>query len=236
MVTAFCVAGASSTYAQPQTHSVAQVYVLHRETNGIDGTLQLLMDSRLTPPLREELWGRGEWWFVLSPDSKSFKEFSALPPRDAKLGVRDERKRLVADRNLERPLAKMARWGYAGVGELGYLITVDYSAGFGSYSGPATSLLRVVNSALLDVRAVDPASGQEVHFRLMKALKSDWKMKATGNMLEILSFFCRPTQNGQFRLEYIRYSFDGSRWLEYKKSENGYWESDEPFPPRSAFP
>lgn len=221
---------------EERSYVLAQTIVLRQDANGIDGTLQLLLDNRLSESVRQELWGKGDWSSVLSPDSKLYKEFSAQPPGKAKLRIVDSKGRLVANRDLESPLAKVEAWDPASRRNQLYLLTQDYSAGAGSYNGPGTILLQVSDAAFHDVKALNAESHKENSIRLVKSLKSDWRITMRDNKGEILSVACYPNSEGKFVIDHIRYRLDGTRWLEYKRQISGVWESDEPFPPRSTFP
>jgi hypothetical protein len=210
---------------------VAAKFALHRPINGVDGTLQLLLDKRLTEPVQNELWGKGEWSFVFPAGSPLNKEFSLVPPRASKLTARDNEGRLIVERNLGAPLAKLQPWNSAS-GKV-FLLTIDHSAGVGSYSGPGTTLIQASDGSLREVTALNMESHQEEPIRLVKSLKSDWRSEGE---TEILSVSCRSTDLGTFVVDYIRYSVEGSHWVEHRKESTGFWESDQPFPERSAFP
>jgi len=62
--------------------------------NGIKGTLELLVDKRLSPAVRDKLWGNGSWSFVFPPDSELYKEFAVTPPRKAILRIRASNRKL----------------------------------------------------------------------------------------------------------------------------------------------
>src|SRR5882724_4850066 len=120
------IAKANET-ARVVTHSRA----LSKAAGGIDGALQLLQDARLTPSLRKQLWGSGE----ASSDGVTFQNAAIRT-------VSPDGKTLESE-VLERPLATLESVHLYGDSRTTYLITVDYSAGFGSYSGPATLLLEI---------------------------------------------------------------------------------------------
>jgi hypothetical protein len=223
--------------AGDREYAVAQTFALQRRPNGLEGTVQLLMDKRLTGPVREELWGKGDWSFVFPHESEMYKEFSALPPAKAKLRIKDGGGKLLAERNLETPLAELEMWHSASDGNECFLLTEDYSVGAGSYNGLRTTLVKVSDYAFHDVEALNIESQQQQSIRLVKSLKSDWQITSRESGGEILSVSCHPKNDGSFVVDYVRYSsFDGSKWLEYKREVDGFWESDQPFPGRSAFP
>jgi len=128
-----------------------------------------------------------------------------------------------------------------------YLVTVDLGAGLGSYSGPVTRLAEVRQGQLHWVQGWDVRLEQDSELRLLSSLKTAWRLvpRRDGRGQEILLLACRPdisaaanTSSGQqFLLAFVRYSFDGSRWRRYERTEPGFWEDgDAPFPDRSRFP
>jgi hypothetical protein len=225
----------SAQTTRPQ-YAVVQAVALHRTVNGIEGTLQLLMDTRLAESVREKLWGQGDWSFVLPSDSTLYKEFSTLPPGNSELRIIDSSGKVIAKRDLATPLAKLQAWNPASSANLFFLLTEDYSTGAGSYNGPGTIPIRVSDGAFHDVKALSANSHREESFRLMKSLKSDWRISSSENGGEILSVSCHPNKAGHFVVDYIRYSLQGTQWREYKREARGFWESGDPFPKRSAFP
>jgi hypothetical protein len=181
------------------------------------------------------MWGTGDWSVVVPTETPLYKDFSELPPGKAKLVVRDARGRVVVQRVLEMPLAKLRAWSPSGRGEV-FLVTQDYSIGFGSYNGPATTLVQVSDNAIREVTALDVKTKAEVLFTLVESLKSAWHLASPKNGNEILSVICRPESDDKFLITYFRYSFDGNRWIDYEREVEGFWEADNPFPSRSTFP
>lgn len=228
--------GVGEIGAQEPAYTVAQAYALHRDPNGIEGTVQLLIDKRLTGAVQDELWGKGDWSFVFPPGSKLHDEFAATPPHKAKLRIAGGNGKTITERDLETPLAKLKAWNAASIPHEIFLLSQDYSAGIGSYNGPVTTLLKVSDSGFHDIEALNVGSQQKQTIRLMKSLKSDWQARDRGNGGEILSVSCKPGKDGSFVIEYIRYCLDKGQWLAYKREAPGIWESDEPFPDRSEFP
>jgi hypothetical protein len=233
LLMALSAIAASSGDAQKPGYAAVEKLALHRAANGVDGTLELLLDMRLTESVRKELWGKGDWSFVFPHDSQLYKEFSALAPAKSKLTIRNKEGRLVADRELDTPLAKLETWNASSEANQLFLLTEDRTPGMGSYNGPGATLLQVSDAAIHDVKALNTESHQEEPIRLVKSLKSDWHRKSA---TEILSVSCRPKDDRNFVIDYVRYSFDGTRWLEYKRETDGFWESDEAFPEGSSFP
>ncbi|HET6841648.1 MAG TPA: hypothetical protein VFK06_08160 [Candidatus Angelobacter sp.] len=216
-------------------YTVAQTFALSRDANGMNGKMELLLDSRLTPAVRKLMWGTGDWSFVLSPESELFREFSATPPAHARLVVTDNSEKVIADRTLDTALAEMKEWSPASGPNREYLLTVDHSSGAGSYNGLATTVIRVSQSSLHDVESVDVASQKQELIRLSKTLKSDWRIDSSSGVTNILFVSCHPGKADGFVIDYVRYEWNGSAWLKYVRKAPGVWESDGPFPARSAF-
>ncbi|MGH9584626.1 MAG: hypothetical protein ACRD4O_17025 [Bryobacteraceae bacterium] len=238
LLLALAVANANSqAFSQKQQmYAVTQTFVLNRKPNGVVGRLQLLMDKRLTASVRKELCGKGGWFLSLSSNSLLYRELLALPPRKSKLEITCVNGKLIAELNLERPLARLQAWSAGSSTNEFFLLTEDYSAAFGSYNGPETTLLKIVNANFHELMALNVKSHKEEPFRLMKSLKSTWRITRRSPKGEILSVSCYPKADGKFVIDYVRYSFNGTKWLAYKRQVNGYWESDETFPKRSPFP
>lgn len=219
-----------------QQYAVSQSFPLHQATEGLAGTLQLLMDSRLTPDVRGEMWGKGDWSVVLSPDAKLFQEFSKVPPAYAKLQIRSEAGQLVSERILGVALAQIQEVNFDGENNRTFLLTVDSSVGFGSDAGLETTLLQIHDGTFRGVFAEAEGTRKSEPFRLVKTLKADWKMVSSSEKPEILSFSCRPAQDGSFVVVYVRYYFERGEWFAKQRERPGFWESDQGFPPRSEFP
>lgn len=218
--------------AEKSEYTVTAKFLLDNSDNAGD-TLQLLLDRRLTESVRTELWGKGNWSFVFSPESPIYKEFSTHPPANSKLSIWDNKGQEITNRVLDTPLAKLELLNPTSKVNQFYLLSEDYTAGMGSYNGLRTTLLQVSYASIQDVKALNVESHQDEKIRLVKSLKSDWRRESS---FEILTVSCRPKADGNFVIDFARYHFDGIKWREYKRETDGFWESDEAFPERSAFP
>jgi len=209
---------------------------LSKATNGIEGELQLMQDARLTPSLRTQLWGTGP-----SGSDAAEPPLNGGPLLNAEVRIVNSDGKPVVSEELERPLTKLeAARLYSGSGRT-YLVTVDYSAGWGSYSGPITFLVEITDGRLRWLDRAESATGKRERIALMESLKTEWKIVAasSGSGKEILMVACRPTLepgNAKFTLLYSRYFFDGKSWVELVREQEGYWESQDDFPDRSLFP
>jgi len=226
-------------HAQEHDSEVTQSLRLNRAANGTDGTLQVLTDSRLSSELQKQMWGVGDWSFVLPEDDARRAEFEHNPPKNAQLRIVSDTGVVLRNVSLEQPLAKVTE-AHLGNGKTSFFVAVDYSIGFGSYAGITTLLLDVVGGQFQWTQATSVDTQGSEQIRLPNTLKTAWKLVPFHGKQDILLTFCRPAKvqvpGREFVVGYVRYRFDGKRWLKYERVRNGFWESDEAFPPLSSFP
>jgi hypothetical protein len=209
--------------------------------NGVNGYLEVLQDPRITPKLRSLLWSTGDTNIEDNPELEMFK---SEPPRNAVIQIVNRAGKVMEAKNLERPLAKLQTAQLYTDSRLTYLLTVDYSAGFGSYSGPITSLAEVKGGHLQWVESTDAKTGKTGEISLMESLKTTWKFvnAPDGKGKQILLAQCRPNWSASpnddpdFRTTYARFYFDGSKWLVVERTVKGLSEFDQGFPSRKHFP
>lgn len=146
-------------------------------------------------------------------------------------------------KRLERPLAKLRKVQLYGDSKLTYLLTVNYSAGFGSYSGPITNLVEVKNGRLRWVASIEAKTRRTGKISLMESLKTTWKLvdASDGKGKQILFAQCRPDWSSvkddpDFTTTYARFYFDGTQWLTKERTVKGISEFDQGFPRRKYFP
>lgn len=224
---------------QDNSYVLLQRIPLSQQENGVSGWLQMMIDGRISAEVRKQMWGSGPWSFVLSESDPLYKSFTANPPHNAELRIADAQDHILASESLERPLARIEPVTLQAQTQT-FLVTVDYSAGLGSYAGPTTFLLELNGPRFEWVQATSEGPKAMVKVALARTLKSDWKLSRSESGQDILSFYCRPADSvgsGDFELHYVRYHFDSEKgWLEYERVKKGLWESDEGFPPRRSFP
>lgn len=222
--------GRGPQHKSPVTERVA----LNKGVHGVDGWLRIVSDTRLTTEMKKRLWGVG--WDGLESDDPLRKMLSTKPPVNAKLEIVDSRGQIIESDQLERPVAEIE--GSLLPTSDTFLLTVDYSVGFGSYAGPSTSLVDVRNGKIIWLKAVDADSHKEEPITLPVTLKSDWKFVSTAGKRDILQVLCRPDFTGgknDFNVEYVRYRFEDGRWIKFARTEKDIWESDEGFPSLTKF-
>ncbi len=229
----------TSVRAQQGGYVVSQTLRLTTSANGVSGKLEVLLDSRLTSELQKKMWGVGDWAFFLSESDRQYALFKAKPPNNAQLRIVNDGAEVQQTVTLDKPLARVSE-AHLIDDRTSFLIAVDYSVGFGSYAGVTTQLLDVADGQLrwADAKAVD--TGEIERIQLPSTLKSAWKLVPFRGNRDILLVYCRPAKvqvaGREFVVGYMRYRFDGTQWLKYERQRNGFWESDEPFPPLASFP
>ena len=222
-------------------YSIASRIPLSQTSSGVNGYLEVRQDSRLTPKLSSLLWGTGDINF---DDDPALETFKSEPPHNAVIRIVDQTGKVLETKKLERPLAKLRTAQLYADSRLTFLLTVDYFAGFGSYSGPTTSLVEVKGGHLRWVESTDAKTGKTGEISLMESLKTTWKLvdAPDGKGKQILLAQCRPTWSASltddpdFRTTYARFYFDGARWLVAERTVKGLSEFDQGFPSRSHFP
>jgi hypothetical protein len=211
---------------------------LTQAANGVEGELQLLKDERITAALAKQTWNTGG--LDVDPDDY-LASFKTSPPRQAMIRVVDRDGKVLDSEELERPLARIGTAQLYRDARVTFLLTVDYSAGFGSYSGPITSFLDVTGGRLHWVEDID-VSGKRSKISVMDSLKTGWRIvNAPNGGKEILEAACRPTEQtfktgGNFTITYSRYFFDGTQWRLASRTVPGFTEFDGGFPSRRHFP
>lgn len=233
-----------SIHAQDFQLSVKSEFLLTEKSDGFEGKLQLLEDSRINDELQEKLWFMGEPDNVFEKDDPRIKDFKNNPLMNAQLLLLDEDGKLRATQIFEHPLAKISP-DQLHPGHRTFLLTVDYSAGFGSYSGPITSFLEIDSWGRFNwIQSQDAFTHEPSSISMMNSLKSDWKLtKSRNGAKELFEVYCRPdwnqlasaTEQQRFFTYYVHYRWSKRGWefKFYKKVK--FWEADE-FPPESAFP
>jgi hypothetical protein len=223
--------------SQQEIRPAPEQLALNKAKHGVDGWLRIATDDRLTSDLKKQMWGVGDWSFVLEMDDPRAKVFTANPPQNASLQVVDRQGRVIGSDQLERPLAKIGQARIDSSDSI-FLVTVDYSIGFGPYAGPTTSLVGVRDGKIVWLKAIDADSRKEEPILLPKTLKFDWKFLPLEGKRDILQVSCHPDFAGgddAFLIDYVRYRFNNGEWIKYVRTVKGFWESDEGFPALSKF-
>jgi hypothetical protein len=221
-------------------YKVSKSYPLTKSTHGIDGTLQLLQDSRITTNL--------ECWTYLD-DKETFQIFRDNPPLGPVLRILSQYDGFVKTEGAlafdDTPVAWLKEVRLRGSTKPIYLLTRDFTIGMGSYAGPKTFFYEITDGKLKPIEYVDDTTKEREQIGLTISLKNGWKFvdSKDGKSEDILRVHCWPDfedtskDEQAFLVYYDRFHFDGKEWIRYEKIEKGFWENEEgTFPPLSKFP
>jgi hypothetical protein len=214
-------------------YQTAAAIPLHGDVDGVDGTLELLLDARLTAAMRSAGGAALD-----APDAAEFRP--AL--RNARLVLVDGRSsRALQVKTFERPLASIETAALRGDGRHSFLLTVDYSATIGADNGPVTWVLEPRGGSweFVDAQEEDAAAWE----RLVVAStgRAAWKFAPHGEARDILAVAClrdvgRASADPAWVTTFERYSFAGTRWVRYERVRpDSCWEGED-FPAEAEFP
>ena len=224
--------------ALPAGYALHKSIALDLATNGIDGSLQILEDDRITPALRAQMWQQTtDLDLVLAADDPLRKVLKKEPLKAAHLRLVDGAGKAVTDQTLAVPLADIDRQQLHEGGP-SFLVSIDRSIGMGSYAGLETSLMQVDHGLL----TAEDLPGRKA---LGRSLKNDWRIvddttpgpdgkPGTGKVNQIVA--CHPNwanpkwaDQQEFVVELTTYRF-AAGWQAQTKSTVGFWESDQDWP------
>jgi hypothetical protein len=180
--------------------------------------LELVLAPGLSARQVDEAWAKGD-------------ELSWAP---ARLRWLDATRRVRASLDLESPLARMQAGQVRGAGCPTVLVSVDLTAQSGSFSGPLTRAFQACSAQPLAMRCQDEG-GASREVRLVESGKSMWQRHRGMNSEEWLQVSSAPGDAG-FVTTFERYFIRAGQCQFKRKQAPGMWESDAPFPRRSAFP
>ncbi len=135
---------------------------------------------------------------------------------------------------LAAPLARLDPTPLRGAPAPTYLVSVDLTAALGSYSGPLTIPVQVINRYLQPAVATMP-DGRPEPIHLALTGKAAWKKITIKEVDDLLSVNSQP-QDGNFMTFYRRYHPTRDGWQVRVRSAPGLWESDSEFPESERFP
>lgn len=181
-------------------------------------TLRVVLDDRLAPELVTSQWGSGE-------------SNTEAPAKLELLGCNGQ---LLDSIPLASPLAKLDQQPIMGASHATYLVSADLTAEMGSYSGPLTIPIQVVDDRLVAAVADREDRGVEP-IRLATTGKASWKRLVEIKSEQLLSVRSQRKNDG-FETEYRRYFLVDGRWQVKTRIRDGLWESDGEFPGRESFP
>lgn len=181
--------------------------------------LRLVLDSRLNPKLVEEEWGSG----------------NTRAEEPAILELINCKGELVDQLVLQSPLAQLDPLPIRGAPNPTYLVSADLTAEMGSYNGPVTIPIQVVNNHLIEsVAQYSDKHIEPIHLTI--TLKSAWKRVSNRNIDDLFQVSCKPKEDKSFVTYYRHYFLSHNNWQVKIRSREGLWESDGEFPNRNSFP
>jgi hypothetical protein len=204
-------------------YRIFQALDLNSYSNGIDGSALILVDGRLDGlrgVIKKDPYSGIETLDVQPDPSAWF-----LPQQDvneALLLIVDQRLRILYAERLGRESARLDRvFLYPDRSKSTFVLTRDYSIGWGSYNGPISYFLEVSGTG---IRYILPHG-------LMASLKTAWAIVPTNSAAEILSKKCRPDLDKsdsrlmEFKIIYERFTFQDGSWHATLREQSGCWES-----------
>jgi hypothetical protein len=231
----------------PPGYATWKTFALIERRDGIDGRLELLIDSRIQNrenPVGEGLPSCNPCVPVdESPAATYCTSLTAEPLRSAQFRLVSRTGEPIASRELECPLAQVTKTQLRPNFGPAYVVTVDLSSVFGDYTGPVTKIAEVAQGNLQWVTATDSITGKTRELKLTSSGTEAWALAPRdGGGMDILvaaagsSLDAHSPVKMQYTLELIRYSLEGNHWGRHSRTEQGFWESDRDFPERVRFP
>jgi hypothetical protein len=214
-------------------YRLAQQLPLTKYSNGLEGHILILVDHRLVGVMgrSRESHHQGVEAFSFSRDLHTLLLQEEEGRQTALLFVVDDKLRIVYERPLGRASARLDRVHlYEDKRRSTFIVTTDFSIGWGSYNGPVSEFLEVRADGIFDI----------LPDGLMTSLKSAWGIGQGSPHMELWYKTCRPNYektehqcaHGEMApLEFLvtreRFRYDGSAWNRGTQSESGYWEYEE---------
>jgi hypothetical protein len=210
-------------------YKIYQRLALSSYSNGIDGSILVLIDGRLDGligrAIKDAYSGIETIHVESDPQTWDLRQGEV---REALVFVIDDRHRVLYIEHLGRESARLDRvYLYEDRSKCTFVLTRDYSISFGSYNGPVSYFLEVNASG---IRYILPHG-------LMTSLKSAWVIFTNDKVVEILSKKCRPDFSADtsaplaFEVIYERFRHMNGVWTSALHKEVGFWENTGPLDP-----
>ncbi len=204
---------------------VHQKISLTQKSDGFDGVLEILRDSRVTDS-DIKLMQMHDPDLDLSKKSK----FKSTPLKSAVVRLASRNGQVIQSLNLENPYASLESITTVEPGKRTLLLTEDFGIGMGSYSGPITRILAITSRSIKWATAKNQKTGEEIQISLMRSLKTAWNFapSVNGSGKDILKVSCRPDEAvTKFITTFSRYHRDKHGWTFATRTENLMWEADD---------
>lgn len=100
---------------------------------------------------------------------------------------------------------------------IAYLFTLDYSAGMGSYNGPASYFVHLTDTGMCNYKGDNGFA---------TTLKSAWAVRYANDRLEVWSKICRPTDDDDFAVTTKKCYLDADSFKSVTTVRKGVWEAE----------
>ena len=239
----------------PGGYVVRDSILVPTEASSAGVRLDVLEDERLTPALCDSLWGSAELDIVCEEDDSLPEPYASLCASIRSRPLLPALVRLIANSlvveqwTMKREQTRLAIEHLYPGDRPTFLVTVDYSIGWGSYAGPSTRFLELRDGRAHWLQAVDTRTGRADTVQVASTLKTKWQfLRLEDGGKDILQAACRPDfdrwekarkrgkEDDSFLIEYLRYHFDGRQWVKRVRTEPGYSDFEEGFPNLAKFP
>ena len=230
----------------PQGYVVHQSIKLDRATFGLEGTLEVLEDARITPELHKTMWRiSADPRQVLADNDPKRATFEKTHLRDAKVRLVTSDGRLAFEDKFVWPLAEIELTPLENAGDPVIFVTTDNTTNFGSYKGTATRLLgfnraKGQNGAKENGPVYATIGEDPKPALLIRSQKSDWQLTKDARGTPVVHLInAYPDVNGEihdFIIEYATIRSEEGGWIMNSRTEQGAWEPQEAWPAAAKFP
>jgi len=243
VVVAFAATPVVPDASVPQGYAVRQSISLTRAAHGIDGTLEVLEDVRVTAELHEAMWRvSADPRQVLGDNDPERVQFEKKSLRDAQVRLVTQDGRIAFEDKFVWPLAQIETTPLTNSGAPVIFVTTDNTTAFGSYNGTATRLLEFKRGKKNEEIAPAYASiGDDLKPALLiRSQKADWRLSqdaAGTSVVQLVTAY--PDVNGEisnFIIEYATVVAEEGGWVMKSRTERGVWEPREDWPAAAKFP
>lgn len=205
---------------------VFQSFPLDASTQGVDGTLQLLLDIRLSK--REDPSRRND--DERDPSDKKIPDYKpALLRILRKDGKMPERSEWLKGK-VDDPFWVSVEQKNLGTGQKIYVADIDHEIGWTPGQGENYWLFVVENGHVTPLEAADSKTGKMKEIRIVQTLVGNYEYTPSiygKGQQDILSIFSIGDET-----TYERYCYESGRWVVHVRTEphNTYMMEDSPFP------
>ena len=224
----------------PDGYSIHQSVPVHGRSTQIMGYLQVLEDARLTPDLREAMWGFNEPLESLeslgyAKDDPLFDSFYRNQIKTVRIRLNNPAGHRVDEREFDEPLGQIEAEKINLRGSVAYLVTINRGNGSGAYTGH-TCVAVISRGKVRWQSVVDDKTRKRNELILSRSMRADWRIAedASGHRTIVAVADRFPATEGV--VDYMRIVFRNGQWHRITRSEIGSWENENNFPDLSKFP